>query len=58
MTVVDESVDHAGVILQGHFRRVQRVFRLYRSGHNLPVDAGEPPRPLELLGVLMNNLRG
>ena len=33
-------------------------FRLYRNGHDLPVDAGEQLRPLELFGVLLDYVRG
>ena len=56
--VVDDPVDHAIVILQGHSRRAQRVFRLHRNGYNLPVDAGEQFRPFEFLGVFLNYVRG
>ena len=56
--IVDDSVDHAVVILQGHFRRAQRVFRLHGNGYNLLVDAGEQLRPFELLGVLLDHVRG
>ena len=56
--VVDDPVDHAVVILQGHFRRAQWVFRLHRNGYDLSVDAGEQLRPLELLGVLLDHVRG
>ena len=39
--VVDDPVNHAVVILQGHFCRALRVFRLHGNGYDLPVDAGE-----------------
>ena len=36
---------------KGYFRRAQGVGS---NGHNLPVDADEQLRPLELLGVLLD----
>ena len=39
--VVDDPANHAVIILQGHFRRAQRVFRFHRDRHDLSVDAGE-----------------
>ena len=56
--IVDNSVDHPIIVLQGHFRRAQRVFRLHGNGYDLPVDAGEQFWPLELLGVLLDHVRG
>lgn len=50
--VVDDPVDHAVVIFQGHFRRAQRVFRLHGNGYDLPIDADEQIRPFEILCVL------
>lgn len=35
--VVDDPVDHAVVILQGHFRRAQRVFRLHGTDTICPL---------------------
>ena len=53
-----DPIDQAIVILQSHFRRAQRVFRLHGNGYDLTVDAGKQFRPLELLGVLLDQVWG
>lgn len=54
----DDPVAHPIIVLQGHFRRAQRVFRLHGNGYDLPVNAGEQIWPFELLDVLPACVRG
>ena len=56
--VVDDPIDHPVVVLQGHLGGAQRVFRLHRQGNDLPVQADELLRLLEVFHVLLRQLRG
>ena len=57
-TVVQHPVDHPVVVLQGHLCGAERVLRLHRQGDDLPVQADELLRLLEVFRVLLHLLRG
>lgn len=56
--VVQHPVDHPVVVLQGHLGGAERVLRLRWQGDDLPVQADELLRLLEVLRVLLHLLRG
>ena len=55
--VVDDSIDHPIVILQGHLGGAEGVLRLHRQGDDLSVQADELLRLLEVFHVLLRQIR-